>query len=46
MMVSLEVAKANEEGRDFFSKRGFRKIADLPEYYGRDLDGELMELSV
>ena len=36
MMVLLEVAKANEEGRDFFSKRGFRKIADLPEYYGRD----------
>jgi len=46
IMVLLEVAKANEEGRDFFSKRGFRKIADLPEYYGRDLDGELMELSV
>jgi len=46
MIVSLEVAKANEEGLDFFSKRGFRRIADLPEYYGRDLDGVLMELSV
>lgn len=46
MIVLLEVAKANEEGLDFFSKRGLRKIADLPEYYGRDLDGVLMELSV
>ncbi len=46
MMVVLEVVKANEEGLGFFSKRGFRSIADLPEYYGRDLDGVLMELSV
>ena len=37
---------ARREGLDFFSKRGFRRIADLPEYYGRDLDGVLMELSV
>jgi ribosomal protein S18 acetylase RimI-like enzyme len=44
--VVLEVAKANKEGLDFFLKRGFRGIADLPEYYGRDLDGILMELSV
>ncbi|MHC4541836.1 MAG: GNAT family N-acetyltransferase [Planctomycetota bacterium] len=43
--VLLEVAKANEEGQDFFSKRGFQSIADLPQYYGRDLDGVLMELS-
>jgi len=46
MMVVLEVAKANEQGLAFFSKRGFRGIVDLPEYYGRDLDGVLMELSV
>lgn len=44
--VLLEVAKANEEGFGFFLKRGFRSIADLPQYYGRDLDGVLMELSV
>jgi len=46
MMVLLEVAKANKDGLGFFSKHGFRRIADLPEYYGRDLDGVLMELSV
>jgi len=46
LMVLLEVAKANKEGLDFFSKRGFRKIADLPEYYGRGLDGVLMQLSI
>lgn len=45
-IVLLEVAKANDDGLNFFSKRGFRKIADLPEYYGRDLDGVLMELNV
>jgi len=46
MVVVLEVAKANEEGFVFFLKRGFRSIADLPEYYGKDLDGILMERSV
>ena len=45
-MVVLEVAKANEEGLGFFLKRGFRSIADLPQYYGKDLDGVLMERSV
>jgi ribosomal protein S18 acetylase RimI-like enzyme len=45
-IVLLEVAKANDEGLDFFLKRGFREIADLPEYYGKSLDGLLMELSV
>jgi len=45
-IVSLEVAKANNEGSDFFSKRGFQKIDDLPEYYGRGLDGVLMQLSI
>ena len=44
--VLLEVAKANKKGLDFFSKRGFQKIVDLPEYYGKDLDGVLMELCV
>lgn len=46
LMVLLEVAKANKQGLDFFSKRGFRKITDLPEYYGRGLDGVLMQLSI
>jgi len=46
LMVLLEVAKANKEGLDFFSKRGLCKIADLPEYYGRGLDGVLMGLSI
>ena len=45
-VVLLEVAEANKDGLDFFSQRGFQKIADLPEYYGRDLDGVLMELCV
>ncbi len=46
MMVLLEVAKANKEGQDFFSKRGFRRIGDLPEYYGKGLDGVLMQLNI
>jgi ribosomal protein S18 acetylase RimI-like enzyme len=45
-IVLLEVAKANKKGLDFFSHCGFKKITDLPEYYGRDLDGVLMELCV
>lgn len=45
-MVMLEVATTNKEGLRFFSKRGFRKITDLPEYYGRGLDGVLMGLSI
>lgn len=44
--VMLEVASANVEGLDFFSKRGFQGIADLPEYYGKGLNGLLMELCV
>ena len=44
--VVLEVAKANKEGLVFFLKRGFQSIADLPQYYGRDLDGLLMERSI
>ena len=44
--VMLEVAMANKEALRFFSKRGFREIADLPEYYGRGLDGILMGLSI
>jgi ribosomal-protein-alanine N-acetyltransferase len=42
-VVLLEVAEANKEGLNFFSKRGFRKIAGLPKYYGRDHDGVLMD---
>ena len=42
--ILLEVANANKEGLDFFSKHGFRSVADLPDYYGRDLDGVLMEI--
>jgi hypothetical protein len=42
----LEVAIANKEGLDFFSKRGCQGIGDLPEYYGRALDGVLMQLSI
>lgn len=44
-IVLLEVAKANKEGLDFFSKRGFQKIGDLAGYYGRGLDGVLMQLN-
>jgi len=45
-IVILEVAKDNDEGLSFLSKRGFRDIADLPEYYGNGLNGVLMELSI
>ena len=45
-IVLLEVAEANKEGLNFFSKRGFQTIGDLPEYYGRGLDGVLMQLSI
>jgi ribosomal protein S18 acetylase RimI-like enzyme len=45
-MIILEVAKANKEGLRFFSNRGFLKVRDLPGYYGRDLDGVLMALSI
>jgi ribosomal protein S18 acetylase RimI-like enzyme len=45
-IVLLEVAEANEDGLDFFSNRGFQRIGDLPEYYGRGLDGTLMQLSI
>ena len=45
-IVLLEVAEANKEGFDFFSKRGFKRISDLPEYYGRGLDGILMQLII
>jgi len=44
--VMLEVAMANEEGILFFSRRGFRKIRNLSEFYGKGLDGVLMELDV
>ena len=45
-IVLLEVVEANKEGLDFFSKRGFQRIDDLPKYYGRGLDGVLMQLSI
>jgi ribosomal protein S18 acetylase RimI-like enzyme len=45
-IVLLEVAEANKEGFDFFSRHGFQKNSDLPKYYGRDLNGVLMELLV
>jgi ribosomal protein S18 acetylase RimI-like enzyme len=45
-IVLIEVAGANKEGLDFFSQHSFQKIADLPEYYGRGIDGVLMKLRV
>ena len=44
-IVLLEVAEANKEGLDFFSRYGFHKISDLPKYYGRGLDGVLSHKS-
>ena len=44
-IVLLEVAKANKDGLDFFSRRGFQKTGDLAGYYGRGLDGVLMQLN-
>ncbi len=45
-IVLIEVAEANKEGLYFFSRRGFQKISGLPKYYGRGLNGVLMELRV
>jgi ribosomal protein S18 acetylase RimI-like enzyme len=45
-IVLLEVAEANKKGFHFFFQRGFHKIGDLSEYYGKDLNGVLMELRV
>jgi ribosomal protein S18 acetylase RimI-like enzyme len=44
--VSLEVALANNNGILFFSRREFRKICNLPEFYGKGLDGILMEFDI
>jgi len=41
--ILLEVAHANKYGLDFFSKHGFQNVTELPEYYGRDLYGILMQ---
>ena len=41
--VLLEVAEANKTGLDFFSNRGFQKIDVLMEYYGKGLNGVLMQ---
>ncbi len=38
----LEVATPNEAGIAFFKSRGFREVRNLPNYYGRGLDGILM----
>jgi ribosomal protein S18 acetylase RimI-like enzyme len=45
-IILLEVAEANKEGLGFFLKRGFQRISNLPEYYGANLDGVLMQLSI
>ena len=44
--ILLEVAHANKKGLNFFSKHGFQNVTDLPEYYGRDIDGVLMERGI
>ena len=38
----LEVATPNEEGIAFFKSHGFYEVGELPNYYGRGLDGILM----
>ena len=45
-IVLLEVAEANKEGLDYFSKRRFQRITDLPEYYGKGLGAVLMQVSI
>jgi ribosomal protein S18 acetylase RimI-like enzyme len=45
-IILLEVAEANKEGLDFFSRRCFQKISDLPKYYGRDLNDVPIEICV
>jgi ribosomal-protein-alanine N-acetyltransferase len=44
--VELEVAKANEQGLAFFCERGFSQVGELTHYYGRGLDGVLMQLRI
>jgi ribosomal protein S18 acetylase RimI-like enzyme len=45
-IVLLEVAEANKKGFNFFSRHSFQRIDDLPEYYGKGLDGVLMQLFI
>ncbi len=45
-MVMLEVATANETGLAFFSKRGFRVVREMPDYYGKNLEGVLMVIDI
>jgi len=42
----LEVAAANTAGRAFFERCGFREVRELPNYYGRGLDGVLMVITL
>lgn len=44
--VTLEVATANEIGRAFFARHGFRKIRPLPDYYGKGLPGLFLALDL
>jgi ribosomal-protein-alanine N-acetyltransferase len=42
----LEVAAPNESGIAFFKSHGFREVRQLPNYYGRALDGILMTAEI
>jgi ribosomal-protein-alanine N-acetyltransferase len=44
--LTLEVAAPNEAGIAFFKRHGFQEVRELPNYYGRDLDGILMTAAV
>ncbi len=44
--VTLEVATANEVGRTFFARHGFRKTRRRPDYYGKGLPALFMVLEL
>lgn len=44
--VLLQVSKANDSAKDLYSRFGFVRIRDLPNYYGNGIDGIEMEVSL
>ena len=46
LRVTLEVSTLNDRALAFFRQHGFRGIRELPEYYGKGLDGLFMALEL
>jgi ribosomal-protein-alanine N-acetyltransferase len=44
--LALEVATPNQAGIAFFKSHGFQEVRELPNYYGRHLNGILMTAEI